>query len=217
MLKKLKIPAICLLLGALGALLWPYLPSVRVKPPEAPAVLEIAKPGKKTETVTASFEVRVRQLVPSMRMVVATVLEDASVTRSDPNWWWGDLVVRADAPVRLTYSVDLAKASSTWDGGRRLLSISVPDVAIEAVEVQAAAKRTTESQGWCRWQSDVDAYGLEAERGIPQAAKALASQPHLLEKARIVGIPALRQALHRVLKAVAGEDALIEIEVRQQP
>lgn len=131
--------------------------------------------------------------------------------------WRGDVVARVSAPVRLLYGTDLSQmdASSVSLGplGTRYV-VRVPPPARLATEVYSEDEAIDVRVGWLRLRTRAGEYFLGlARRALSEQARKMRLSPEDAEQVA----RATKEQVAKVVRAVVGADAMVEVRVIDEP
>lgn len=117
---------------------------------------------------------RVEEMISALKVLTVEVRTTANLTVRDESWR-GDVEATVEAPVRMFFGTDLARALIAWgeEGpATRTLRIIAPVPERLATEVIGEAEETEVQVGWLRFRSRAGEYYLgQARRGIYDAAR----------------------------------------------
>lgn len=117
---------------------------------------------------------KVRQMVGAMKLLTVELLTTVNYTAGDESWR-GDVSATVEAPVKLHFGTDLARARVEWGAigpATRVVRITAPVPERLATEVVGEAEAVNVSVGWLRFRSRAGEYYLGlARKGIYDAAR----------------------------------------------
>jgi len=170
------------------------------------------KPTTRTKVV-----LRIRKICSAARLVTATVDEELEITKHSESWR-GDARIVVRCPVRISYSVDLKSISEhevAYNAKRRLLTVLIPDIKIEAVDYDLKKATVCMDLGWARTKARAGQFFQnEAQKMIHSSATELARNKRVMAKARLLTLPAVREQLQKVIRAVVPD---VVVDVRFKP
>jgi hypothetical protein len=182
------------------------LQSSLVSAARAQAMLDASRPPRPVADVA--------QAVRAMKLVTVEIDTTVKVERTDESWR-GDVAVAIEAPVRLSYGVDLSRLSvdsvtfKSLLGGRPAYQVRIPRPTRIATEVFHESTAPLVQLGWLRLRSRAGEYYLsQARKDLTDEARELVLLPE--DAARVEQVT--RQQVERLVRTLVGDEADVTVE-----